>query len=159
MNKHIKMLILQGIFIVLILSIIYYIYPKTEVEVIDDWVKFNSINAKVIMISENSDFSNPRYIEIEPGKKLSYELNPGTYYYKSDNGLIEGLKNEFKIDSRVGLNLEDKGNESDLVNVGNVKINVTRARNGMMVGHIILEDGGEQSVENSEEEEYIGRQS
>jgi hypothetical protein len=154
-----KIILVQGIFLVLVLGLIYYMYPRTQVDVKADWVNFNSINAKVIMISENPDLSNPRYIEIEPGKKLSYELYPGTYYYKSDNGIIQGLKNEFKIDSRVGLNLKDKGNQSDLVNVGNVRINVTRARNGMMVGHIILEDGGEEAIENLEKnEEYIGRQ-
>jgi len=65
------------------------------------------------------------------------------------------LKNEFTIETEVGMKIE-RENESELVNVGNVKINVTRSKSGMMVGHIILEPNASKKIE--DKGEYAGRQ-
>jgi hypothetical protein len=53
------------------------------------------------------------------------------------------------------MNLKKEGNETDLVNVGNVRINVTK-KGGVMVGHIILEPEQEEKINDSGQ--YIGRQ-
>ncbi len=158
MNKHIKVIMAQGIFLVLVLTVIYFVYPKTEIIVNGNLVDFNSINANVIIISENPDFSNPRYLDAEKGKKVSFELRPGTYYWKADNGIIEGLENKFTIESEVGLGINKTENETDLVNIGNVKINVTKNKEGVMVGHIILEPEESEKIEDKPEEKYTGRQ-
>lgn len=154
--KHRIIIAMQAVFLILVFSVLYLLYPRVNVEVDKDWVKFNSINAKVIMISENPDFSNPRYIEIEKGRNLSFNLKPGTYYWKPDNGIVSGLKNEFKIEPEVGMKLEKEENETNLVNVGNVKLNVTKNKEGVMVGHIILEPEQAEKIEDSGV--YIGRE-
>lgn len=160
MKKYVKIITMQAIFLIAVLGIIYIIYPKTDIELSGNVVNFNAENANLIIISENPDFSNPRYIEIKENENLTLNLNPGTYYWKSSNDMIEGLKHEFKIESEVGMKInrnESEENESDLVNIGNVKINVTKTKEGTMVGHIILEPDESEKIED-ENEEYIGRQ-
>jgi len=151
MMKH-KFIILELILVVGVLSFIYFAYPKAVVNVEDDFVKFSSINANVIMISENPDFSNPRYLIFNETDEMGFRLKPGNYYWKPENNLIKGFQGEFVIDSEVGL---DKVNDS-LVNVGNVKLNVSKAEDGTMVGHIILEP--EEVKEIEDKGEYIARQ-
>ncbi|MDP2925078.1 MAG: hypothetical protein Q8N99_01775 [Nanoarchaeota archaeon] len=151
MKSHLKIILLQLLFIFVISLGVYYLYPRAEANVNGDWVKFNSINAKVIVISENPDFLNPRYIEFDERKNYSFNLKPGTYYWKPDNGLIEGVKNKFTIDSEVSMKIEKNSTDSDLVNIGNVKISVKKNQNGMMVGNIILEPEGSEKIENLNE--------
>ena len=158
MNKHIKIIIFQGIFLLLVLGVLYFLYPKTSIELTENLVNFKTINANVIIISENPDFSNPRYLEVEKGKEISFSLNPGKYYWKSSNGYIEGMKKEFTINSEVGMKINTEENESNLVNIGNVKISVRKNNEGVMVGRIILEPDEEQEIENKENETYIGEQ-
>ena len=159
MNKHIKIIAIQAVFLIVVLVGLYFIYPKASMELQGNSVNLKSINAHVIVLSENPDFSNPRYLEINEGENISFNLNPGTYYWKSDNGMIQGMKNKFTIESEVGLgiNRENETGESDLVNIGNVKINVTKSKEGVMVGHIILEPEKSEKIEDTNEE-YVGRQ-
>ncbi len=154
MKKYI--IIGQALFLVLVLILVYFFYPKTEIDISGNWVKFNSINANAVIISENPDFSNSRYIDLTERKNISFNLEPGTYYWKSDNGVIEGLKNEFTINSEVGMEIEKDENGTSLVNVGNVKINVSKTKEGGMVGHIILEPSDSEEIENKGV--YVGKQ-
>ena len=158
MNKHIKIVAMQLIFLALVLAFVYFMYPKAEVNVKGNIVNFKSINAKVIAISEAPDFSNPKYIELNESYNFSFILEPGTYYWKADNGLISGFKNEFKINSEVGMKINKKENESELKNIGNVKINVTRTKEGVMVGRIILEPDEAEKIEDETGNKYIGRE-
>lgn len=144
----------QVIFLVIVLSVVYLLYPRTNVEVDGNAIDFTSINANVIMISENPDFSNPRYLDVSKEKNVSFNLRPGTYYWKAYNNYIEGLRNEFKIESEVGMEIDKE--ESDLINIGNVKINVTKTDEGIMIGHIILEPNESEKIE--DKGEYTGRQ-
>jgi hypothetical protein len=156
MKKHMKIIIVQGIFLVVVLSVVYILYPKTNINLNGNLVSFNSVNANVIIISENPDFSNPFYLNISEKNNISLILQPGTYYWKSDNGIVQGLKNEFTIESEVGLNINRVENETDLVNIGNVKINVTKDDNGVVVGHVILEPDESEKINDSGN--YTGRQ-
>lgn len=157
MNKHKIIIGVQIIFLILIGIVIYLLYPRADVSVNGDFVRFNSINANIIAISENPDFSNARYLDLNEKKNLSLNLKPGKYYWKSDNGMIESLKHEFVINSEVGLGIERNESESDLVNIGNVKINITKNEKGVMVGHIILEPEQSEKIEDKDEQ-YLGRQ-
>lgn len=156
MNKHIKIIGIQAIFLIAVLIVIYFLYPKTEINVNENLVDFKSINAKVIILSENPDFSNPRYLEIEEGGNAVLNLNPGTYYWKADNGIIKSMKNEITINSEVGIEINRTENKSKLVNVGNVKINVTRNKEGVLIGYVTL--GPDESKEIEDKGEYTGRQ-
>ncbi len=156
MNKHIKIIMIQVIFLVLVFSILYFLYPRTNVEVEGNLVNFRSVNANVIIISESPDFSNPRYLDLAEGKNASINLKPGAYYWKAGNNLIQGWRRAFKIDSEVGMEIKKEENESELVNIGNVKINVTKSKEGTMIGYIILEPNQSEEIEDSGK--YTGRQ-
>jgi len=155
-KRHFKIIAVQMIFLLGVALAVYFLYPRTDVSIDGTVVKFKSINANVIIISENPDFSNPRYLDFEERKNISFSLKPGTYYWKASNGYIEGLKKEFTIDSEVGLKIDVAENGTKLANIGNVKLNVSKNSEGMMVGHIILEPEEEKEIDNSGE--YAGRQ-
>jgi hypothetical protein len=152
--NHKKMFVIQAVFLLLIVTAIYFLYPKIDVEVTGNIVKFDSVNADVLILSENPDFSNPRYVEIN--ENLTIPLKPGKYYWKASNGLIEGLKNKIEIKSEVGMKLDIDEDGRRIENIGNVKINVTKTEGGVMVGHIILEPDESEDVGNSGE--YVGRE-
>jgi len=150
-----KIIMMQTIFLIAVIIVVYFLYPRAEIDVNGEWVRFDSINANVIMISENPDFSNPRFLDLSERDNISFNLNPGTYYWKSDNGIIQGLKNQFIIDSEIGLGVNQTEDDLDLVNIGNVKINVTK-EGGVMVGHIVLEPDESEKID--DDGKYIGRQ-
>jgi len=151
MKANKKIIIAQVIFLMIVGAVLFLLYPKAKVEINGNLVKINSGNANLIIISESPDFSNPRYLELN-NKTEEFNLAPGTYYWKASNSYINGLKNKFTIESEVGLKIDDK----ELVNIGNVKLNVSEGENGVMVGHIILEPEESEKIENKGE--YIGRQ-
>jgi len=146
--KHKTIILVQVIFLVGILLTLYILYPKMKVDVEGNKVEFKSINANVIIMSSNPDFSNPRYFDIKKGDNVSFKLKPGKYYWKTGNGLIESLENKFEIKSEVGLKIEE-ANGTKLVNVGNVKVNVTKDGKGGFVGRVILEPDNSQDIENN----------
>lgn len=154
-SGNVKIILAQAVFLIIVFVLIYVFYPRASIGVDGDLVNFASINAKVIMISNNPDFSNPRYFDVSDIKNFSFRLKPGEYYWKSDNGLIESRKRGFEIDSEVGLDI-NRSEDTELVNVGNVKINVTKGEGGVMVGHVILEP--EESEEIKDKGEYTGRE-
>ena len=158
MNQHIKVILGQAIFIVLALALVYMLYPKTSMGVNGNAVSFNSGNADVIIISENPDFSNPRYLDFGNESNLSFSLKPGTYYWKPANNFIQGMVKKFTIESDIGMKIEKQGNESDLVNAGDVKINVTKTKEGITIGYIILEPEEGEMIEDSDDINYTGRQ-
>jgi hypothetical protein len=155
MNTHIKIIGAQAIFLIVIIGVVYFMYPWIDINVNGNDINFKSINANVIIISENPDFSNSRYLEMGKNENISLNLRPGTYYWKSGNSYIQGLGRKFEIKSEVGMEIE---NGSDLVNIGNVKINVTRTKEGVMVGYIVLEPNESEKVDNNKSDQYIGRQ-
>jgi len=156
MKKNIKIITVQMILLIGVMLIIYLLYPKTDVNVSGDWVSFKSINANVIMISNSPDFSNPRFLDFNERENYTFNLEPGVYYWKSSNSLISGLKNKFIIRSEVGLGIDREEENTSLVNIGNVKINVTKTKDGKMMGRIILEP--EESQEIEDKGEYVGRE-
>ena len=155
--NHKKIIALQGIFLLAVLLAVYMIYPKVQFEIHGDAINFKAINAKVIMISANPDFSNARYINIGKGENVSFNLEPGKYYWRTSNGIIQGFENSFEIPSEVGLGIQENENDSELENIGNVKVNITKTKEGTMVGYIIIEPEESEKIEN-QNETYQGGQ-
>lgn len=155
LNK--KLLLAQLIFLILAFVLIFIFYPKAELDVNGSFVRFNSINSNVIVISDNPEFLNPRYIDFKDANNFSVKLNPGKYYYKSYNNLLESFDNEFEIDSVVGLDLDEYEKDRELINVGNVKINVTKNSKGELIGNIELVPD-ETKKEDKIGDEYVARQ-
>ena len=154
--KHKMFIICQAIFVVATLAAILVFYPRASLDLIGNKASFRSLNANVIIISSNPDFSNPRYVDINDS--ASFNLKPGTYYWKASNGVIEGLSKKFRIDSDIGLKIVEKDNEHELKNVGDVRVNVTKTKNGTFVGYIVLEPEESEEIENEEDKAYTGRQ-
>lgn len=151
-KKHVKIIVVsQIILLAAALIAMYFLYPRTDFTLEGTLVRFSSLNANVIIISENPDFSNPRYLDFGERNNLSFDLKPGKYYWKASNNFIEGLKKEFVIQSEVGMKVDIKEgtNQTRLANIGNVKINVTKNKQGMMVGYIILDANQSEEIENS----------
>lgn len=153
-NAHKIFIVVQILLVVFFAIGLFVFYPRADLEVSGNTVMFDAWNAEVIILSMNPDFTNPRYVDIE--ENVSFSLKPGTYYWKASNGILEGFEKEFEIKSEVGLEIIAKGNEKELKNLGNVKVNVSRTREGGFVGYIILEPDEDSSIE--DEGEYIGRQ-
>ncbi len=151
-----KIVGVQLAIIILFMIGVYVLYPKIEINVSGTNVRFKTINANVIVLSENEDFSNSRYIDFRGKDNMTFNLKPGTYYWKASNGYIEGLSKEFTIESEVGMKIDVEDNATKLMNVGNVKLNVTRNKQGMMVGHIILDPSDKEEIVN--EGDYVGSQ-
>lgn len=148
-----KIIMIEIIFLVIIGISIFIFYPKMKIEVNGSNLNFNSINANAVLISDNAEFSDARYVEIGKGEEVNLNLKPGTYYWKASNNYLEGMKQKIEIDSEVGMKIE---NESELVNIGNVKINVTKNKDGELIGHVILEPEQAEKIEN--ETGFIGGQ-
>ncbi|MBD3252827.1 hypothetical protein GF386_03790 [Candidatus Pacearchaeota archaeon] len=153
--KHLHIILAQALFLIITFSFVFVFYPRTDVSISGNFVKFDSVNSDIIIISENSDFSNPSYIDLKKLNNISFSLKPGSYYWKPSNGIIEGFTNKFIIKSEVGLGIERDENTS-LVNIGNVKVNVTKNKEGVMVGRIILEPEESEKIE--DKGEYTARQ-
>lgn len=153
-KAHKIFIIAQIVFAIIVIIALFILYPRARLDLEGNVVNFNTINANVIILSANPDFSNPRYIDIE--NNISFNLKPGKYYWKAGNGIIEGLSNEFEIKSEVGLSIIEKDDAREIQNVGNVKVNVTKTADGGFVGHIILEPDESEQIGN--ESGFTGRQ-
>ena len=153
--RHKWFIVAELSFVVLIVLALLVFYPRAQIDVNGNKVSFNSINANIIIISSNPDFSNPRYVDLNDSS-ISFNLKPGVYYWKAGNSLIEGFSKEFRIESNVGLEIIERDGNKELKNVGDVKINVSRTQDGRFVGRIILEPDTSQSIE--DDGNYIGRE-
>jgi|TARA_Y100000310_G_scaffold271999_1_gene286748 hypothetical protein len=150
-----KIVVGQIAFLLILFSLIYFLYPRVGMEVEGDLVRFNSINSNVIIMSKNPDFSNSKYVNLED-KEVLVKLKPGKYYWKSANNLIKSFVKEIDIDSEIRLRINEKNGDKELQNIGNVKLNITRGENGALVGNIILDTEQFEMIE--DKGEYIGGQ-
>lgn len=153
MVKSKYVIMCQGLFLVLVFGMVLVFYPRAETSVSGNAVRFSS-DADIIIISENPDFSNSRYINLSEVGNASFRLKHGTYYWRADNGIILGGVNEFTIDSEVDLEID---NDSNLINIGNVILNVSENSDGILIGNVILGPGQMEKIENIDET-YVGRQ-
>lgn len=130
-----------------------FIYPRVTLSINGNTVNFNPVNARTIILSDNPDFMDSRYVDLD--SNVTFNLKPGRYYWKASNGVVSGISKEFIIESEVALKIEEINNEKELINVGNVRVNVSRTKEGLFVGNIILEP---EEGENIDGGEYVGRQ-
>ena len=73
-------------------------------------------------------------------------MPPGLYYWKVRNGFRESGVQNFTIQSHVGLNIEEREENYELQNSGNVELNVTKEKSGI-VSEIVLDIGEFTEVE------------
>lgn len=116
-------LIVGSIFVLIFLigySTPLIISPVDELESKGD-VLFSVENAEVILIDDNLEFTSPQ--EYVVSDDLEIKLEPGTYYWKA-KGLLESDIRRLTINSVVDLRLKKRDKGYDLVNAGNVVLDV-----------------------------------
>jgi len=132
--------ILLGSFFV-ILGMIGYtrplaIAPEDGFESESTSVLFTFAKAEKILLDDNQEFTSPREIYAE--NDLIISLEPGTYYWKVV-GVDESEVRELTILSYVDLQLRDSGENYEVVNAGNVALDVDIFDQGTLVGNVILD--------------------
>ncbi len=152
MKKFVMSQIGAVIFIIVFLILLY---PRVGIEKNSDIVRFYSTLSLMengIEISKSKDFSNSGVLEV--GSEKIVKLEPGEYYFRPYNKLLRGFVRKLIVDSDVSLTV---GEDYEVRNVGNVKINVKRTNDGNYVGVVQLSPN-EGFLEDQSGVDYEGRQ-
>lgn len=134
------------------------ISPLDDYESSEREILFSVEKADKLFIDDNMDFSSPDEYDIEDGLKI--DLNPGKYYWKAV-GVMDSEVRTLTINSEVSLELkasEDGGYE--VVNVGNVRLNVDVYNETELVDRMILSVDGSRElgteIEELEGTKFVG---
>ncbi len=88
-------LIVEIIAVVVVLGLVFVLYPRVDVEVEGTKAVFKPISANIVMISKSEDFEDSRYLEVE--EEVELNLEQGIYYWKASNDYLEGFRNEIVV--------------------------------------------------------------
>ena len=142
MNKKmlaIDLIIVLGSLIIVALYVGYssplVIAPIDDLNTTSSSVLFEFEKADKIMIDENPEFTSPREINVKDN--LVVTLKPGTYYWKV-SGITDSAIRKLTIISEINLKMKDKGEKVELVNSGNVDLNVDVYDENILVDSIEL---------------------
>jgi len=150
-NKHlvaIDFLLVAGTLTVLSFFVNYatpmVISPIDDLTTTDNSVLFEFENAGLILIDDNLQFSSPEKIFAKDN--LVINLVPGVYYWKIE-GILDSDVRKLTIESEIDLKLREleKVGSYEVVNAGNVELNVDIYDKGKLTGNIIL--GADESME------------
>lgn len=150
-------LILIALTIIAIASIISYSKPLI-ISPIDDFattntsILFSFEKGNYIIIDDNEEFSSPEKIYARDNLVLNFK--PGVYYWKVE-GALQSEVRKLTIQSRVELKFVEDNGEYDIINSGNVPLNVSVYNSFILTGSIIAEVGESVNVSG---DEYFGRQ-
>jgi len=111
------------------------IAPTDELVTSNTSILFSFEKGNVIYIDDNPLFTSPEKIYVEDN--LVVNLKPGVYYWKVE-GVASSEIRTLTINSYVDLRLRENGERVDVLNAGNVPLNVTIYNNQTIVGSIIL---------------------
>ncbi len=147
-TKRLGDFIVIGVSVVLLLGVLGYvsplvISPLNNMTTTNASVLFSFDKADTILIDDNLEFSSPMQLHAE--NNLIVNLKPGKYYWKI-RGARESKVNTLTIVSEIDLRLRDSGNQYELVNAGNNKLNVDIYNGSALTGNIILEREEKQNV-------------
>ena len=128
MNKHIWKidLLLVLISVGVLMGLVGYaqplvIAPLDEYVSTDGEVLFEFARAEVLLIDDNMDFTSPDEYDVVDGLKV--RLEPGVYYWKV-RGVLGSEVRTLTINSVVELRLIESEYGFEVVNAGNVRLNV-----------------------------------
>ena len=128
MKKIKTILIIEGIFLLVVLSYLFFstaprqLYPIQGMTVSEQDLSFDTENSEDIMLSTEKTFVN--YISLKEGDEIT--LSPGTYFWKVRNNFRESEVSNFTIESRAELKINQKDGKYEIENSGNVDLNVTK---------------------------------
>lgn len=150
-------IVLVGSLFVIILMIGYIqpmvIAPVSNLETSES-VLFSIDRAERILIDSNMEFSNPRVFSV--GEGLEINLDPGEYYWKAEG--IVGMKTEIRrltILSKIDLRLREIKEGYEVINIGNVDLNVEMYNQSEYLGSFKLNSNQEKEVLG---DKFVGRQ-
>lgn len=109
----------------------------TENEVLFEFEKADSV-----LIDDNLEFSSPTKINVEDN--LVINLKPGVYYWKVE-GLVDSDVRRLEIVSEIDLKLKEIEEGYEVVNSGNIILNVYVYEDGIFKEKVVL------NVDESEE--------
>ncbi len=128
------------------------ISPLDDLVTTNTSVLFSFERGDSILLDDNKDFSSPERIHARDN--LVINLEPGVYYWKVEGGL-ESDTYKLTITSLVDLKIVNSDEGHNVINAGNVPLNVSVYGNSLMTGQVISEPG--ESV-NLSGDEYLGRE-
>lgn len=97
------------------------IAPFNEMETYDTSVLFSIEKADSLIIDDNLDFTTPDEYNVVDGLKI--DLIPGTYYWKV-KGIGFSEVRTLTIKSKISLRLVETENDFDVINDGNMRMNI-----------------------------------
>lgn len=140
LHKYVVVELVALVGIILVLTVFT---PKIiGIEREDESTFFKFRNAHTILVDDNKDFSSPEKIT-----DREIELDPGKYYWKAVGILGESEQGNFSIDSRVVVSMKVEERKAYVKNEGNVPVNATEKRGGVITGRMVIEEGEEEVVE------------
>jgi hypothetical protein len=121
----IDLLVLVGSLVIIAATVGYarplVIAPIDDFETTATAVLFSFKKADVILIDDNLAFSSPQEIFVE--NNLVVNLKPGEYYWKVKGALSSEVR-KLRIVSEIDLKLRKSGENYEVVNSGNTKLEV-----------------------------------
>ena len=150
-------ILLVGAVLLAILWLIGYTNPQV-ISPIDNLItEKNSVlfsvgSADYILIDDNLDFSSPETVYVKDNSKIT--LEPGVYYWKiRDNGINE--IRTLTILSKIDLGIVSSGDFYEIVNYGNINLNVEVYDENKKVGDFELQVLESQKIDGNK---FIGGQ-
>jgi len=126
------------------------ISPVDDFETTSSSVLFEFSGGNKILLDDNLEFSSPEEIYAEDD--LVINLKPGVYYWKVV-GIGSSEVRELTIKSVVDLRLQEIDGGYEVVNAGNVGMDVDVYSHGVFVGKVVLEP---EELEELEGDKFIG---
>jgi len=97
---------------------------------------FEALNEVLILIDDNMEFTSPEEIYVQDN--LVINLKPGEYYWKIESGFTSEIR-KLTIESEVELKLKKLEDGYEVVNSGNVRLNVDIYDGDILVGDVVLD--------------------
>lgn len=147
-NKTMKVLILEvGLFALIVFGLLFLTPKINGVDNQDRITFFKFANAHAILVDDNPDFSSPEQIN-----EGAVKLKPGEYYWKAIGVLGESKVGIFSIDSEVIISMNITSNRTFIINKGNVPVNLTQKKDGVISGNMIIDVNSQEEFSNDIEE-------
>ncbi|MCK4553040.1 hypothetical protein KAT80_02460 [Candidatus Pacearchaeota archaeon] len=157
-KKTKKIIVAEAIFVVGVFVYLFFstspsqIYPLSGMTIIESDFVFEIENGEEVLISFDEDFTEP--IVLNASSDIIFP--PGTYYWKVRKGFRESEVKNFTIQGHVSLNIQERKENYELYNSGNVELNVTKKK--ARITKIIILDPGESEEIEKDNSTYEGRQ-
>ena len=139
LNLEKKLFLAEAVLVVGVLIYLFFsiapkqIAPLNGAVIIEPNFFFEIENGEEVLLSVYEDFND--YVVLTESSEVN--LAPGTYYWKVRNNFVESEVRNFTIQSHVGLNIRQGKDLDQLINSGNVELNVTKKTGSKVTGLIL----------------------